>query len=104
MYVGEQNISEPAEKGTQQVTRLCEELQTMLTVEMAESPRHAVWLLLAESAARKLDYDARVCPWNELKDAAEKCETDVINTLQHLAGRMICRHKRDCWDRWKALG
>ena len=65
---------------------LCEELQNMLTVEMAESPHHAVWLLLTKSAARKLDYDARVCPTSELCDASDKCETDVINTLQHLDG------------------
>ena len=45
---------------------------------MAESPHHAVWLLLTKSAARMLDYDARVCPWSELCDAAERCETDVI--------------------------
>ena len=56
---------------------------------MAESPHHAVWLLLTKSAARMLDYDARVCPWSELCDAAERCETDVINTLQHLVGRTI---------------
>ena len=64
----------------------------MLTVGMAESPHLAVWLLLTKSAARKLDHDARVCPWSALCDAAERCATGVINTLQHTVGRTINRN------------
>ena len=44
----------------------------------AESPHRAV-LLLTKSAARNQD-DARVCPRSKLKDAAVKCETDVITS------------------------
>ena len=29
------------------------------------------------------------CPWSELCGAAEKCETEVANTLQHFVGRTI---------------
>ena len=55
----------------------------------AQSLRHAVWLQLTKSSARKLDSDARVWTWSEPCDATEKCETDVMNTLQHLVGRSI---------------
>ena len=72
IFIGEQKISAPAKKRSQKVTRRCEELQNMLTMGMTESPHHAVWLLLTKSAAHKLDCDARVCPWSELCDAAEK--------------------------------
>ena len=58
---------------------------------MAESPHHAVWLLLTKSAACKLDFDGRVCPRSELCDAADKCEKEVTNTLESFVGRTINR-------------
>ena len=67
-FIGEQKIPEPVEK---RATRLCEELQTMMTVGMAESSHHAVWLLLPKSVARKLDYDARVPMERALRWARE---------------------------------
>ena len=88
-YVGQQQVSEPAKKRAEQVERLCEELQKLLVAGIAESPHHAVWLLLSKSAARKLDYDARVCPWEELKEAMTKCELAVVDILQSLLGRPI---------------
>ena len=68
-------MSQSAGKRATQVVRLCEELPNMLTVGIAESPHHGVWLLLSKSAAHKLDYDATMCPWNEPKDAAERSDT-----------------------------
>ena len=38
IFFGEQKISEPTEKRAQQVTRLCEELQQMLTVGFGKEP------------------------------------------------------------------
>ena len=52
VFIGEQTVFEPTEMRAQHVTRLCEELQRMLTVETTESPHHALWLLLTKSAAR----------------------------------------------------
>ena len=82
-------MSQPAEKRATQVERLCGESQNMLTVRIDENPHHAVWLLLSKSAAHKLDYDGRVCPWNELKDAAERSESAVIHTRQSLLDRTM---------------
>ena len=65
------------------MVRLCE------VARIAESPRHAVWLLLSKSAARKLDHVARVYPWEELKEAVTTSEVAVVDTLQSLLGRPI---------------
>ena len=52
-------------------------------------PHHALWLLLSKSAARKLDYDALVCPCEELQEAMTRCEVAVVSTLQSLQDRPI---------------
>ena len=68
-----------------------EEPQKLLAACKAESSHHAVWLLLSKSAARKLDYDARVCPCEELQEAMARGEVAVVSTLQSLLGRPIDR-------------
>ena len=73
-----------------QVERLCEELQNMLMVGIAESPHHAVCLLLSKSTVRKLDHDARECLWNERQGCCMKeRRRGHQNTMQSLLGRTM---------------
>ena len=57
-FVGEQQVLRRSEE----FERLCEELRNTLTV--------GAWPRMTKSPARKLDQDAIVCPWNELREAA----------------------------------
>ena len=43
----------------------------------------------SKSAACKLDYDARVCPWNDLKEAAERGASAVTTPQQSLLVRTM---------------
>ena len=71
IFIGEQKVSEPAEKRPQRVTSVCEELQTNADGWYGREPTPRGVAAADQVSVRKLDYDARVCPWSELCDASD---------------------------------
>ena len=76
----------PALKRAEAAAALCDKLRQVLTAGLAESPHHPVWMMMSRSAARKLDYDARVCPAAALAEAAMVVDGATADTLDALLG------------------
>ena len=79
----------PATKRVAAAERLCGELQALVVVGIAESPHHPAWAMLAKSAARRLDYDARVCPCEQLGRSARRLDVATASCLGRLLGEYV---------------
>ena len=76
----------PALKRAEAAAGMCAKLRSLLVAGLAESPHQPVWMMLSRSAARRLDYDARVCPAGALERAAELVDGAVEDTFRALLG------------------
>ena len=85
----QESSSIPAMKRAQQAAVVCARLEDMVRGAEEEHSKAAAWTMLSRSAARRLDYDSRMCPYRALIPAAAALTTAVRNTMDCLKGSLI---------------
>ena len=81
--------AQPAEERASAGAAACQAAAALPTLGLAESTLHAAWLVLARSAARRLDYDARMCAGHDLAPALNRLDAATEKALAALVGRPV---------------